>query len=57
MQQISLYVFYPTPTTCAGCDTGSVFKWSLTGWEFGFPFPTSVSISRLKNTVCPTIYP
>ena len=43
------------PSVRAGCDTRSIFKRSLTG--FNFPSPRSVAIPRLKSSDCPTIYP
>ena len=42
--------YFPNPSTQAGYDTRLIFKWSLTS-------PRLVSSPRLKNSVCPTIYP
>ena len=37
--------------------TRLIFKRSLTGFEFSFPSPRLIASPRLKNLVCPTIYP
>ena len=48
---------FTNPSTRAGYDTRSNFKWSLTGLNSQFPSPRPVASSRLKNLVCPNIYP
>ena len=46
---IYIYIF-TNPSVQAGYDTRSIFKWN-------FPSPRLVASPRLKNLVCPTIYP
>ena len=48
---MSLYL--STPSAQAVCDTGSISKWSLTG----FPSPRLAAKLRLKNQACPAISP
>ena len=50
-------MYLPNPSTCAGCDTKSIFKQSLTGLNLNFLSSRLVAIPRLKESVCPTICP
>ena len=45
-----LFIIFTNPSARAGYDTRLVFKRS-------FPSPRLVASPRLKNLVCPTIYP
>ena len=49
------WILFTNPSARAGYDTRSIFKRSLT--SFNFPSPRLVASPRLKNLVCPTIYP
>ena len=52
-----LFIF-TNPSARAGYDTRSIFKRNLTGFLIqSFPSPRLVASPRLKNLVCPTIYP
>ena len=51
-----MYIF-TNPSARAGYDTRSIFKQSLTRLIQSFPSPRLVASSRLKNSVCLTIYP
>ena len=53
LQHIPTYIYLPTPSARAGYDTRSIFKRGLTC----FNSPRLVALQRLKNPVCPTIYP
>ena len=44
------FIIFINPSAWARYDTGSIFKQS-------FPSPRLVASPRLKNPVCPTIYP
>ena len=48
--------YLPNPSARARYDTRSIFKRSLTGLNFPSS-PRLVVSPRLKNPVCPTIYP
>ena len=49
---------YPTPPLGQDMTQGQFFKRSLRGfWIQSFPSPRLVALPRLKNLVCPTIYP
>ena len=51
-------IIFTNPSTRAGYDTRSIFERSLTGLNSEvFPSPRLVASIRLKNLVCPTIYP
>ena len=52
-----IYHIYPTPPLGQDMTQGQFFKWSLTGLKSVFPSPRLVASPRLKNLVCPTIYP
>ena len=55
---VCMYVYiFTNPSARAGYDTRSIFKWSLQVWIQSFPSPRLVASPRLKNLVCPTIYP
>ena len=45
-----VFTIFTNPSARAGYDTRSIFKRSLTGLRL-------VASPRLKNLVCPTIYP
>ena len=46
----NMSIIFTNPSVQAGYDTRSIFKQS-------FPSPRLVASPRLKNPVCPTIYP
>ena len=46
---------YPNSPPGTGCDTRSIFKRSLTGFN-SFPFRRPVDVPKLKGLVCPSIY-
>ena len=46
-----------SPSAQEGCDTRSVFKQILIGFNSSFPSSWLVISPRLKNPICPTIYP
>ena len=46
----------PSPSTQVACDTRSIFGQSLTDLNLEFSIHTPVAITRLKNSVCPTIH-
>ena len=50
-------ILFTNPSARVGYDTRSIFKRSLTGLNSEFPSPRLVAKPRLKNLVCPTIYP
>ena len=50
---IYICIYLPTPLLGQDMTQGQFFKWSLTG----FPSSRLVVPPRLKNLVCPTIYP
>ena len=50
-------IIFTNPSARAAYDTRSIFKWSLTGLNSEFSFSLIVASTRLKNLVCPTIYP
>ena len=47
----------PTPPLGQDMTHGQFLKRSLAGLNSDFPFPRLVASPRLKNLVCPTIYP
>ena len=50
-----LFIIFTNPSARAGHDTRSIFlSWV---WIQSFPSPRLVASPRLKNLVCPTIYP
>ena len=57
-----MYMYLFNPSAQAGCDTKSIFKWSLTDFNSKSSFSLTGchtwygSWSRLKSSVCPTIY-
>ena len=55
-KNLYMYIF-TNPSARAGYDTRSISKWSLAGFNSVFPYPRLVASPRLKNLVCPTIYP
>ena len=58
LDNIQWLVLFANASARAGYDTMSIFKRSLTGFEFRvFPSPRLVASPRLKNLVRPTIYP
>ena len=57
VHRMSRWSYLPNPSTRAGYDTRSIFKWSLQVWIQSFPSPRLVASPRLKNPVYPTIYP
>ena len=48
--------YLPTPSAPAGYDKIN-FLAEFNRFEFSFPSPRLVASPRLKNLVCPTIYP
>ena len=49
--------YLPTPLLGQDMTQGQFFKQSLAGLNSEFSFPRLVASARLKNLVCPTIYP
>ena len=49
--------YLPTPPLGEDMTQGQFFKRSLTGLNSDFPSPRLVASPKLKNLVCPTIYP
>ena len=54
---VAILSYLPNPSAQARYDTRSIFKQSLTGLNRSFPSPRLVASPRLKNLVCPIIYP
>ena len=52
---MNIYIF-TNLSTQTGCDTMSIFKWSLQVWILSLPSPRLVAIPRLKSPVFTTIY-
>ena len=52
-----LFIIFTNPSARAGYDTRSIFEVQFNRFEFSFPSPRLVVLPRLKNPVCPTIYP
>ena len=48
---------YPTPPLGQDMTQGQFFMRSLTGLNSEFSSPRLVASRRLKNLICPTIYP